>query len=408
MKVSYEMDVFDVLEEVIFHLNSKFEILGGNRRVEDLGFDLKVLKGKVLEVLISPQYRRVFRASIETSFKLWNITKAKLKILNANGDHIPVEARILPKENNGRVEFFVVLKPEYGWNFQIFNDLPYPVIVLGKSGILFLNSKALKLSDDVDPTGLNEGDEVEIGGISYKVAKIDSFHNFSRVNILIFVENPRIDPRLEKFAIAGIMSSLISHDLKNSLTTLTVLLENVGDENLKGRLKRIFERIKKLHLRVINVIKPSLKVSEFSLKELVEEILDDFQHKLPSRGIEVEMSFGDDFTLKTDRDIMYEVLHNLISNALEASPYKGKIMIFSGISQKEGKIYKFVSVRDFGKGIERENLSRIFDPFFTTKEGGTGLGLFIVRKFVKVLGGEIEVKSEVGKGSEFLVYLPDL
>jgi hypothetical protein len=85
MKLSYGMEVLDVLDEVIFHLNSKFEVLGGNKRVEDLGFDLENLKGKALDVIISPQYRRVFRASAEVSFKVWITTKVKLRVLNAKG-----------------------------------------------------------------------------------------------------------------------------------------------------------------------------------------------------------------------------------------------------------------------------------------------------------------------------------
>ncbi len=408
MKISYGMEVFDVLDEVVFHVNSKFEILGANKRVEDLGFDVEILRGKVLEVIISPQYRRVFRASADASFKLFAPTKAKLKVLNANGDHIPVEVKIFPRENGGKVEFFIILKPEYSWNFQIFNEIPYPVIILGKTKVIFLNSRALKLSEDVDPLSLEDGEEIEVSGIEYRVRKFESFHNFSKINIVILVETPQIDPRLEKFAIAGIMASLISHDLKNSLTALNFLLENVENENMRERLRRIFERIRKLHMRIINVVKPSLKVSEFSLKNLIEEILEDLQHKVSSRGIEVEMSFDHDISLKTDRDILYEILHNIISNAVDVSPYKGKVLIFSGISRKGEKIYRFISVRDFGKGIERENLPKIFNPFYTTKEGGTGLGLFIVKKFVRILGGEIEVKSEPGKGSEFLVYIPDL
>jgi len=408
MNLSYEMEVLDVLDELIFHLNSKFEILGGNKRVEDLGFDLENLKGKALDIIISPQYRRVFRASAEVSFKVWITTKVKLRVLNANGEQIPVEAKIFPKENGGRAEFFVILKPEYLWNFRVFEEFPYPVMILGKKGVIFLNSKALRISEEVEFLKLDDGDEVEVGGISYKVRKFESFHGFSKVSILIFIEIPQVDPRLEKFAMAGIMSSLISHDLKNSLTTVGILLENLEDENLRGRLKRVFERIRKLHMRIINVVKPSLRVSEFSLKGLIDEILEDLTHKISSRGVEVEMNFGEDFSLKTDKDILYEILHNIISNAIDASPYKGKIMIFAGISQKGGAIYKFVSVRDFGRGIEKENLSKIFNPFYTTKGGGTGLGLFIVKKFIRVLGGEIEVKSEIGKGTEFLVYIPDL
>ncbi len=69
-----------------------------------------------------------------------------------------------------------------------------------------------------------------------------------------------------------------------------------------------------------------------------------------------------------------------------------------------------IGIEDTGEGISQENLSRIFEPFFTTRSvgKGTGLGLYLCHQFVDYLGGNIEVKSRVGKGTEFLVWIPNL
>ncbi|MEO0150016.1 MAG: ATP-binding protein [candidate division WOR-3 bacterium] len=397
------MEILDVVDEIVFKVNSSLEIMEVNKRAENIGYDVDMLKGKVVEVLISPQHRRVFRASVDTAFKLWNATSTRISLLNARGEHIPVEMRVVPVESKGNAEYYIIFKPEYVWNFTVFNDIPYPIAVISRDRVLYMNQRAL--NEEVDFRGLHDGETVELKSGTYKVRIVDTFHNLAKVKIVILTEVPQVDPKLERFAIAGIISSLISHDIKNSLMSLSLLVETVKDEGVKDKLKKSVGRIKRLHSRVLSVIKPALKVSEFSLEEMVKEICEDLSYKINSRNLDIKLEIPENFELKTDRDILYEILHNLISNAIDASPIKGKIIISCGTSHKDGEIYKYVSIRDFGKGIDKEDLNRIFEPFFTTKEGGTGLGLFIVKKFVKLLGGKIEVKSEVGKGSEFIVYL---
>lgn len=405
MNLTTDMEILDIVDEIVFKVNSSLEIIEVNKRAENIGYDVDMLKGKVVDVLISPQHRRVFRASVDMAFKLWNTTNTKISLLNARGEHIPVEMRILPVENRGNAEYYIIFKPEYIWNFAIFNDIPYPIVVINRDKVLYMNQRALRINEEVDFKILNDGETVDLKSGTYKVKTVETFHNLTKVKIVILMEVPQVDPKLERFAIAGIMSSLISHDIKNSLMSLFLLVETVKDEGTKDKLKKSVDRIKRLHSRVLSVIKPVLKVSEFSLEEVVKEICEDLSHKISSRDLNIELEIPENFKLKTDRDILYEILHNLISNAIDVSPIKGKIIVSCGTSHNDGEIYKYISVRDFGKGIDKKNLHRIFEPFFTTKEGGTGLGLFIVKKFVKLLGGKIEVKSEVGKGSEFIVYL---
>ncbi len=106
-----------------------------------------------------------------------------------------------------------------------------------------------------------------------------------------------------------------------------------------------------------------------------------------------------------------QVFMNLLVNAIDSIPDKGDITIKTGISEEkcEGKPkYVYISIKDTGVGMSPEVMSRIFEPFFTTKEigKGTGLGLSISYSIIEDHNGEIEVFSEVGKGTEFFITLP--
>ena len=116
-------------------------------------------------------------------------------------------------------------------------------------------------------------------------------------------------------------------------------------------------------------------------------------------------ALADEATVEIDSDQIYQVLFNLVQNAVHAlkeKPDRKEILLSAQV--KDSKIT--ISVSDNGSGIPKENLSRIFEPFFSTKKRGTGLGLAIVKQIVEQHGGRISVASEVGKGSKFIIDLP--
>jgi signal transduction histidine kinase len=101
-----------------------------------------------------------------------------------------------------------------------------------------------------------------------------------------------------------------------------------------------------------------------------------------------------------------QVLLNIVTNAAQAiDKPRGRITV---TTRREGPDHVAVEIADDGKGIAPESLARIFDPFYTTKAPGqgTGLGLSIAYKIVSQHGGRIDVRSEVGVGSTFIVRLP--
>jgi two-component system sensor histidine kinase HydH len=104
-----------------------------------------------------------------------------------------------------------------------------------------------------------------------------------------------------------------------------------------------------------------------------------------------------------DSNQMKQALLNIIQNSIEAIETNGKIQIQSKLADEREAI---IEIADNGVGMSQETLSKIFNLYFTTKPTGTGLGLSLVHQIISQHNGRIEVESEVGKGTRFLIYLP--
>ncbi len=107
---------------------------------------------------------------------------------------------------------------------------------------------------------------------------------------------------------------------------------------------------------------------------------------------------------EVDPELIQQVFRNLLLNAIDAAPAASRleIVIQNGVGEDEVA----VAFHDEAGGIDENTLGRIFEPFFTSKAKGTGLGLAVSKKIVEVLGGRIEVQSQLGKGTSFTVALP--
>lgn len=106
-------------------------------------------------------------------------------------------------------------------------------------------------------------------------------------------------------------------------------------------------------------------------------------------------------SLTADRELLGQVLLNLLKNAHESSP-EGRITLEARRHKKEVRI----SVRDSGGGISPRDLPHIFDPFFGDKKEGLGIGLYLSRKIIEAHGGSIHVRSSPGNGAEFVIEVP--
>ena len=235
----------------------------------------------------------------------------------------------------------------------------------------------------------------------------------------------RLAQRLEAI---GTLAGGIAHDFNNILGAILGYGEMALRSAPKGsRLRRDLDSIMTAGERGRALIDRVLAFSRSGLGErvavhvekVVREALDLLEAKLPERiRVETKLRAGRAAMLG-DPTQVHQVLMNLVTNAVQAMPAGGTLLVSldtvrgeagrtATIGSVEAGEYVVLTVADTGTGIARSIIDRIFDPFFTTKEvgTGTGLGLSLVHGIVTELGGAIDVASVPGQGSEFAVYLP--
>jgi signal transduction histidine kinase len=150
------------------------------------------------------------------------------------------------------------------------------------------------------------------------------------------------------------------------------------------------------------------KVEEITLSSIIKEELEDSELGTENKSITIIKQYKDNITFKADRNMFRTVIRNLISNAIKFSHKGGEIIVSAKISSN---LFTF-SVQDFGVGITQNNLEKLFkiDGGVSTKgtndEEGTGLGLILCKEFIEKHNGTIKVESEIGKGSTFIVSIP--
>ena len=181
------------------------------------------------------------------------------------------------------------------------------------------------------------------------------------------------------------------------------------------------ERIEALLKEIMDYSRPRAPVlKDEDINDIVEKTVIFVEYEAKKKGIKIERKYENQLPMaKVDNEQIKQVILNLIFNAIDAVNGDGKIEITTRkakhILSPTGRIgekeYIQIEVTDNGMGIPEENIERIFNPFYTTKHEskereGTGLGLSIVQEIVTEHNGFIQVKSELGKGTTFLVNLP--
>ncbi len=221
----------------------------------------------------------------------------------------------------------------------------------------------------------------------------------------------------------------MSHELRtplNSILGFSDVLAEAG--NLDDRQKRYINNIQTsgrqllalvndvLDLAKIESGKMDLQIAEFDLSELIERQVSSLQPMAEKKNIELTWSVDPALELvQQDRGKLQQILNNLLSNALKFTPEGGRVVL---IARPHGTRQMEILVRDTGIGIRLEEQEQIFEKFrqgkaipgqrdaLTREFGGTGLGLSIVKELSRLLGGEILLESEFGRGSTFWIRIP--
>ena len=219
----------------------------------------------------------------------------------------------------------------------------------------------------------------------------------------------------EKMASLGQLVAGVAHEINTPVASIksnngivAKLLGSIEDTDLREMLTDINNIDKEAVSRISNIVtslKKFVRLDEAELQEAdinkeLDLTLELIRHETKNR-IEIVKNYGEIPVIKCFPNMLNQVFTNILINACQAIDGCGKIEIST--SYKEKKLY--VSIKDNGKGIPRNQLSKIFSAGFTTKGVGvgTGLGLAICAKIIEKHHGEITVNSEVGKGSEFII-----
>ncbi len=218
--------------------------------------------------------------------------------------------------------------------------------------------------------------------------------------------------RLERLASLGRLSAGIAHEVRNPLTGISLLLDELHDRMLahpvdQGLIQRALREIERLEGLVNELLNfaslPDARLAPADLAVVLHDTLFLLSKQCQKQKVRLHEDIPKELPHpRMDPDRLKQAILNLLTNALAAMPDGGDLWI-AAQHNSDGLL---LTIRDSGQGIRADRLALIFEPFYTTKGAGTGLGLSITHAIITSHGGRVEVQSKVGEGAEFRVYLP--
>lgn len=218
----------------------------------------------------------------------------------------------------------------------------------------------------------------------------------------------------DRLATVGELAAGVAHEINEPLGSILGFAQLAGKySEVPDQVKRDLEKIVNSSLHAREIVKKlmvfsrqvSVEKKQVSLNQIVEDSVYYLKSRCLKEGIDLDISLEPDMpVIIADPVQINQVIVNIVVNAMQAMPDGGSLNIQTRFSNNTIMLI----INDTGQGMNKDVLQEIFHPFYTTKgaEKGLGLGLSVVDGIIKSHNGEIEVKSEPGKGTEFIIKLP--
>jgi two-component system, NtrC family, sensor kinase len=244
------------------------------------------------------------------------------------------------------------------------------------------------------------------------------YQEVEHLNTLLYEMQRRLS-RAERLALSGRVMAEVAHEVGTPLHSvaghLELLRKDLPRAVLTDDVARRLTIIEAQVNRVIDIIARLLDVTRrasgepgpVDLERLARDTVELVRPGLATTGVALDVRSEPGLpVVRGQPDQLQQVILNLLTNAIDATPSGGRIEVTIVAEPGRGEIE--IAITDTGRGISAEDRKRIFEPFFSTKEPGrgTGLGLFISAEIVREHKGRIEIESETGRGSTFRIVLP--
>lgn len=217
---------------------------------------------------------------------------------------------------------------------------------------------------------------------------------------------------MEKFATTGRLARIIAHEIRNPLTNIGLAADQLKSELPENEdAAMLLEMINRNGTRINQLITDLLSSTKFSelnydsasINVLLDEALELASDRVQLKKITVQKNYSKDICdIKADKEKIKIAFLNIIVNAVEAMPAERGLLRLK-TQGKENKC--IITITDNGSGMDKETVSKLFEPYFTNKAKGNGLGLTNTQNIILNHKGIIEVESELGKGTSFIITL---
>jgi len=216
---------------------------------------------------------------------------------------------------------------------------------------------------------------------------------------------------IEKLATIGQMSTEVIHEINNLLTVIhgyiQLLLQEVSSKELTMKyittIESEIKRCKNIAKNIMELAKEEYEIEDVNVNETIEKLINFLREsklcKNVNFNVELEKS---PMIIKANKNHFHQAILNLLLNSAQSIEKEG----FIDIKTKKFGDLMILEIKDNGKGIPKETIEKVLDPFYISKEKTNGIGLSFTAKIIKKYGGNFEIKSEIGKGTEFKIIFP--
>ncbi|MCX6142923.1 MAG: ATP-binding protein [Ignavibacteriales bacterium] len=399
--------VFDLLPEMIFIVDSDQKIVDHNvTAATETGYASVDLMHNSFEIILQPEQRRVLMSILKTDYGDQSL---ETKFIRADKSIMDVQVDLRRLYTAERFYSVLIAKDiteqkkkelDYLRYSNVIQHTVNPIQITDANGKMIYVGSPFHTELVISPI---------VDGSGHIVGFLGAHRDITEQKIL---EQQLV--RSQKMESIGTLAAGIAHEVGNPLTSISSLVQVIqrttADEFAKDKLELIKDQINRI-ARIIRDLVDFSRPSSYVIKptdvnKVIREALNIVQYGKKVKDIAFTLELADDLqSLPVVPDQLAQVFINILMNAVDSLDGKpGSIWIQSRVT---GEVVE-VLVKDTGKGIAPDDREKIFEPFFTTKAvgKGTGLGLWVSYGIVQSFGGDIEVDSDLGRGSTFKIQLP--